>query len=193
MPDGIVHAVDDQTGEVACRFDGELIEIEADWDSPAFASVKCADCEQEFARRRLSAECSALDSSPGGAPNALTSTSAVHCRREPQGCVAVLVPSSATTGTSRRARRARRARLPQAPADPVPVRMFEAVSHRSESRTGWPSSWSRMPVMISCRGRSYLSGRPTACAMSIVFEFLRNSRFASPRTHRTSSLGVLST
>jgi hypothetical protein len=34
VPDGIVHAVDDQTGEVACGFDGELIEIEAAWDSP---------------------------------------------------------------------------------------------------------------------------------------------------------------
>jgi hypothetical protein len=51
VPDGIVHAVDDQTGEVACGFGGELIEIEAAWDSPAFASVKCADCEQELARR----------------------------------------------------------------------------------------------------------------------------------------------
>jgi hypothetical protein len=51
VPDGTVHAVDDQTGEVACGFDGELIEIEAAWDSPAFASVKCADCEQELARR----------------------------------------------------------------------------------------------------------------------------------------------
>ena len=49
VPDGTVHAVDDQTGEVACGFDGELIEIEAAWDSPAFASVKCADCEQELA------------------------------------------------------------------------------------------------------------------------------------------------
>jgi hypothetical protein len=51
VPDGTVHAVDDQTGEVACGFDGELIEIEAAWDSPAFANVKCADCEQELARR----------------------------------------------------------------------------------------------------------------------------------------------
>jgi len=50
VPDGTVHAVDDQTGELACGFDGELIEIEAAWDSPAFASVKCADCEQELAR-----------------------------------------------------------------------------------------------------------------------------------------------
>jgi hypothetical protein len=46
VPDGIVHGVDDQTGEVACAFDGELIEIEAAWESPAFASVKCAHCEQ---------------------------------------------------------------------------------------------------------------------------------------------------
>jgi hypothetical protein len=51
VPDGTVHAVDDQTGEVACGFDGELIAIEAAWDSPAFASVKCADCEQELTRR----------------------------------------------------------------------------------------------------------------------------------------------
>jgi hypothetical protein len=46
VPDGTVHAVDDQTGEVACGFDGELIEVEAAWDSPAVASLKCADCEQ---------------------------------------------------------------------------------------------------------------------------------------------------
>jgi hypothetical protein len=32
VPDGTVHAVDDQTGEVACGFDSELIEIEAAWD-----------------------------------------------------------------------------------------------------------------------------------------------------------------
>jgi hypothetical protein len=51
VPDGTVHAVDDQTGEVACGFDGELIEVETAWDSPAFASVKCANCEQELARR----------------------------------------------------------------------------------------------------------------------------------------------
>jgi hypothetical protein len=51
VPDGTVHAVDDQTGEVACGFDGKLIEIEAAWDSPAFANVKCADCEQELSRR----------------------------------------------------------------------------------------------------------------------------------------------
>src|SRR5918995_143617 len=52
VPDGTVHAVDSQTGEVACGFDGELIEIEAAWDSPAVASVRCADCEQELARRK---------------------------------------------------------------------------------------------------------------------------------------------
>jgi hypothetical protein len=51
VPDGTVHAVDDQTGEVACGFDCELIEIEAAWDSPAMASVKCAACEHELARR----------------------------------------------------------------------------------------------------------------------------------------------
>jgi hypothetical protein len=27
VPDGTVHAVDDETGEVACGFDGELIEL----------------------------------------------------------------------------------------------------------------------------------------------------------------------
>jgi hypothetical protein len=46
VPDGTVHAVDDQTGEVACGFDGvELIEVEASWESPVVASLKCADCE----------------------------------------------------------------------------------------------------------------------------------------------------
>jgi len=56
VPDGTVHAVDDQTGEVACGFDGELIEIEAAWDSPAIASVKCADCEQELHGESVSAD-----------------------------------------------------------------------------------------------------------------------------------------
>jgi len=46
VPDGAVHAVDDLTGEVACGFDGELIEIEAAWESPAFANLKCEACEQ---------------------------------------------------------------------------------------------------------------------------------------------------
>jgi hypothetical protein len=35
VPDGTVHAVDELTGEVACGFDGELIEIEA------FLGVPC--------------------------------------------------------------------------------------------------------------------------------------------------------
>jgi hypothetical protein len=48
VPDGTVHAVDELTGEVACGFDGELIEIEAAWDSPAVANLKCATCEQEL-------------------------------------------------------------------------------------------------------------------------------------------------
>jgi hypothetical protein len=51
VPDGTVYAVDDQTGEVACGFDGELIEVEAAWDSAAVASLKCADCEQVLASR----------------------------------------------------------------------------------------------------------------------------------------------
>ena len=51
VPDGTVHAVDDLTGEVACGFDGELIEIEASWESPAVASLKCASCEQELSSR----------------------------------------------------------------------------------------------------------------------------------------------
>jgi hypothetical protein len=46
VPDGTVHAVDDLTGEVACGFDGELIEIEASWESPAVASLTCEACEQ---------------------------------------------------------------------------------------------------------------------------------------------------
>jgi hypothetical protein len=46
VPDGTVHAVDDLTGEVACGFDGELIEIEASWESSAVASLTCEACEQ---------------------------------------------------------------------------------------------------------------------------------------------------
>jgi hypothetical protein len=46
VPDGTVHAVDDLTGEVACGFDGELIEIEASWESPAVASLTCEVCAQ---------------------------------------------------------------------------------------------------------------------------------------------------
>jgi hypothetical protein len=51
VPDGTVHAVDDQTGEVACGFDGELIEVEASWESPTVASLKCANCEQKLSGR----------------------------------------------------------------------------------------------------------------------------------------------
>jgi hypothetical protein len=51
VPDGTVHAVDDETGEVACGFDGELIEIEASWDSPAIPSLKCSVCERELSSR----------------------------------------------------------------------------------------------------------------------------------------------
>jgi hypothetical protein len=46
VPDGTVHAVDQLTGEVACGFDGELIEIEASWESPAVASLTCEVCAQ---------------------------------------------------------------------------------------------------------------------------------------------------
>jgi hypothetical protein len=46
VPDGTVHAVDELTGEVACGFDGELIEIEASWESPAVTSLTCAACER---------------------------------------------------------------------------------------------------------------------------------------------------
>jgi hypothetical protein len=48
IPDGTVHAVDDQTGEVACGFDGVLIEVEASWESPTVASLKCSNCEQKL-------------------------------------------------------------------------------------------------------------------------------------------------
>ena len=51
VPDGTVHAVDDQTGEVACGFDGELIEVEVSWESPAISSLKCSTCEQKLSGR----------------------------------------------------------------------------------------------------------------------------------------------
>ena len=51
LPDGTVHAVDDETGEVACGFGGELIETEASWESPAIASLKCSSCEQKLSGR----------------------------------------------------------------------------------------------------------------------------------------------
>jgi hypothetical protein len=46
VPDGTVHAVDDETGEVACGFSGDLIEVEASWESVAVANLKCADCQK---------------------------------------------------------------------------------------------------------------------------------------------------
>jgi hypothetical protein len=51
VPDGTVHAVDDETGEVACGFVGDLIEVEASWESPAVASLKCSCCEQHLGGR----------------------------------------------------------------------------------------------------------------------------------------------
>jgi hypothetical protein len=51
VPDGTVHAFDDQSGEVACGFDGELIAIEATWESLAVASLKCSRCEQKLSSR----------------------------------------------------------------------------------------------------------------------------------------------
>jgi hypothetical protein len=51
VPDGTVHAVDDLTGEVACGFDGELIAIEASWESPAVANLTCEACAQVIDRK----------------------------------------------------------------------------------------------------------------------------------------------